>query len=224
VALRLGLGFWISSDARASLTRVEASESADFNFVAGSHGTDDAVKYGADDNVGFLLGQLSGLTNRFSQISPGHLEPLIASRKRVSQCSFLSRTLPSPGWSATTERSGYRRSGIRSDLGGGTSPLTPVYVHWRQDRVRRPCFMPVTSSWRVIRESSARTFSGIYTSDLRLPQNEDLWRRVSRPARHPSSLVKSSCSGRRRTHRRSRRASVLASAAVGEPVLRSRRE
>jgi Cysteine-rich CPXCG len=53
---------------------VEASESADFNFVAGSHGTDDAVKYGADGNVGFLLGQLSGLTNLFSQISPGHLE------------------------------------------------------------------------------------------------------------------------------------------------------
>ena len=60
---------WIASDACSSLARVEPPESADFNLVAGSQGTDDAVKYGADD-VGFLPEQLGGLTNLFSQISP----------------------------------------------------------------------------------------------------------------------------------------------------------
>jgi hypothetical protein len=52
---------------------VETSESADFNLVAGSQGLDDAVKYGANDDVGFLPGHLGGLTNLFNQISPGHL-------------------------------------------------------------------------------------------------------------------------------------------------------
>jgi hypothetical protein len=52
---------------------VEASESADFNLIANSQGTDDAVKYGANDDVGFLPGHLGGLTNLFSKISPGHL-------------------------------------------------------------------------------------------------------------------------------------------------------
>jgi hypothetical protein len=52
---------------------MEASESADFHLVAGSQGADDAVKYGANDDVGFLLWQLNGLTNLFCQISPGHL-------------------------------------------------------------------------------------------------------------------------------------------------------
>jgi len=69
-----GSSFWISSDARSPLARVESSESADFNLVPGSQRTNDAIKYGANDNVGFLSGQLSGLTNRFCQISPGHLE------------------------------------------------------------------------------------------------------------------------------------------------------
>jgi hypothetical protein len=49
-----GSGFWIASDARSSLAGVESSESPDFNLVAGSQGTDDAVQYGANDNVGFL--------------------------------------------------------------------------------------------------------------------------------------------------------------------------
>jgi|NGEPerStandDraft_6_1074524.scaffolds.fasta_scaffold21279_3 hypothetical protein len=69
-----GSSFWISSDARSPLARVESSESADFNLVPGSQRTDDAIKYGANDNIGFLSGQLSGLTNRFCQIGPGHLE------------------------------------------------------------------------------------------------------------------------------------------------------
>src|ERR1019366_5872449 len=50
----LGSGFWIASDAPSSLARVEASESPDLNLVPGSQGTDDAVKYGADDEVGVL--------------------------------------------------------------------------------------------------------------------------------------------------------------------------
>lgn len=65
--------FWIPSDARSSLARMEASESADFHLVARSQSADDTVKYGANDDVGFLLWQLNGLTNFFSQISPSHL-------------------------------------------------------------------------------------------------------------------------------------------------------
>jgi hypothetical protein len=55
---------------------VEASESADFNLAAGSKGADDAVKYGANDNVGFLLGQLNGLVwlgKPLRSDRPGHL-------------------------------------------------------------------------------------------------------------------------------------------------------
>jgi hypothetical protein len=69
-------GFWIASDARTSLARVEASESADFNLVAGSQGTDDTVKYGANDDFGFLPGHLNGLMNLFGQIGSGHLAHL----------------------------------------------------------------------------------------------------------------------------------------------------
>jgi hypothetical protein len=68
-----GSGFWIASDARSSLARVEASESADFNLVAGSQGTDDTVKYGANDDVGFLQGHLNGLRNLSAQLGPDHL-------------------------------------------------------------------------------------------------------------------------------------------------------
>jgi hypothetical protein len=52
---------------------VEASESADFNLVPGLQGMDDAVKYGANDGVGFLVGHFNGLVNRFGQIGSGHL-------------------------------------------------------------------------------------------------------------------------------------------------------
>jgi hypothetical protein len=52
---------------------VKASESADFNLVAGSQGADDTVKYGANDDVGFLPGHLKGLMNLFGQIGSGHL-------------------------------------------------------------------------------------------------------------------------------------------------------
>jgi hypothetical protein len=68
-----GSGFWIASDARSSLARVEGPESTNFNFVSGSKGTDDAVEYSANDDVGFLPGHCSGLINLFGQICPGHL-------------------------------------------------------------------------------------------------------------------------------------------------------
>jgi hypothetical protein len=57
--------FWIPSDARSSLARMEASESADFHLVAGSKGSDYAVKYGANDGVGVLLAQLNDLVHLF---------------------------------------------------------------------------------------------------------------------------------------------------------------
>jgi len=72
----LGSGFWIAPDAPASLARVEASEAADFNLIAGSQGTDDAVEYGADDDVGFLQGHPNGLVKLFGQIGPGHMAHL----------------------------------------------------------------------------------------------------------------------------------------------------
>ena len=68
-----GSSLWIPSDAPSSLACMESSESADFNLVAGSQRTDDAVKYGADDNVGFLPGHLNGVANLVGQIGPGHL-------------------------------------------------------------------------------------------------------------------------------------------------------
>lgn len=67
-----GSRFWIAPDARQPLARVEASESADFNFVVGSQGPDDAVKYGAHDDVGFLQEHPNGLVNLFGQIGSGH--------------------------------------------------------------------------------------------------------------------------------------------------------
>ena len=68
-----GSRFWIACNARSSLARVETSESANFNLVAGSQRADDAVKYGANNDVGFLHGQLNGLANPFGQIRSGHL-------------------------------------------------------------------------------------------------------------------------------------------------------
>ena len=86
-------GFWITSDARSSLARVEGPESTNFNFVPGSKGTDDAVEYSANDDVGFLPGQLNGLINLFGQICPGHLVYSLRQRKeyhRVTGCLGLT--------------------------------------------------------------------------------------------------------------------------------------
>jgi hypothetical protein len=68
-----GSGLWITPDARSSLARVEASESADFHLVPGSQCPDDAVQYRANDDVGFLEGHPNGLVNLFGQIGPVHL-------------------------------------------------------------------------------------------------------------------------------------------------------
>ena len=46
---------------------------------------DDAVKYGANDGVGFLPGHLGGLTNLFSQVSPGHqAHPRCITKKSIT--------------------------------------------------------------------------------------------------------------------------------------------
>ena len=80
-----GSGFWIASDARSSLPRVEASESADLDLVPRSQGTDDAVKYGANDDVGFLPGYFNGLVNLSGQIGPGHLaHPCCITKKSIT--------------------------------------------------------------------------------------------------------------------------------------------
>jgi hypothetical protein len=55
------------------LARAKASESADFNLVAGLQSTGNAIKYDANDDVGFLPGHLNGLANIFGQIGPRHL-------------------------------------------------------------------------------------------------------------------------------------------------------
>ena len=66
-------GFWIAGDAPSSLPRVETSESADLNLVPSSQSTNDAVKYGAHDGVGFLEGRPNRLVNLFGQIGSSHL-------------------------------------------------------------------------------------------------------------------------------------------------------
>jgi hypothetical protein len=52
--------------------RPEAAESPDFNLVAGSQGTDNAVEDGDDHDVGFFPGHRRGSGNLFNQIGPGH--------------------------------------------------------------------------------------------------------------------------------------------------------
>ena len=69
----LGSRSWIASDACTALPRVEASEPAEFNLIAGSQNSDDADKYGADDDVRFLQRHPDGLVSLFDQIGPGHL-------------------------------------------------------------------------------------------------------------------------------------------------------
>jgi hypothetical protein len=81
-------GFWIASDACSSLARVEASEASDFNLLARSQGTDDTVKYGADDGVGLLEWHPNGLVNLFGKIGPDHLTPpAFNHEKEYHRCS-----------------------------------------------------------------------------------------------------------------------------------------
>ena len=76
-----GSGFWIAPDASSSLPCVEASESPDFNLVLGSQSADDAVKYGANEDVGFLHRHPNSLANLIGQIGPSHLAP----RRRITK-------------------------------------------------------------------------------------------------------------------------------------------
>ena len=68
-----GSSFWIARDTPSSLACVEHSESTDLNLVPSSQSTNDAVKYGGHDGVGFLQGRPNGLVNLFCQIGSGHL-------------------------------------------------------------------------------------------------------------------------------------------------------
>src|ERR1019366_8868930 len=80
----LSTSLWIASNAPLSEAGVEASEAADLNLIVRPQGSDDAVKYGADDDVGFLQGQPDSLVNRFGQIGPGHLEHSRCITKKVN--------------------------------------------------------------------------------------------------------------------------------------------
>ena len=95
-----GSGFWIASDPRTALAGVKASEPAEFNLIVGSQGLDDAVKYGADDDFGFLQGQPNGVVNLFGQIGPGHL----AHTRRITKKSITPGT-PDAGGSRMVAQS-----------------------------------------------------------------------------------------------------------------------
>ena len=103
-----GSGFWIASDPRKALAGVKASEPAEFNLIVGSQGLDDAVKYGADDDFGFLQGQPNGVVNLFGQIGPGHL----AHTRRITKESIT----PLPG----TPDAGGSRMVAQSESAPGT--------------------------------------------------------------------------------------------------------
>jgi hypothetical protein len=120
-----GASFWVASDARSSLARVEASESADLNFVPGSQGADDAVKYSADDEVGFLQGHPNGSVNLFGQIGPGHL----AHSRRITKKS-ITVFLGAPGASSSS-MVGTRKVGRDGDLGGSPG----IGFVWRYDLI-----------------------------------------------------------------------------------------
>ena len=94
-----GSAFWIAPDASSSLPCVEASESPDFNLVPGSQSANDAVKYGANEDVGFLHRHPNSLANPIGQIGPSHLAP----RRRITKeyhsvtCCSGSQAPPVPG-------------------------------------------------------------------------------------------------------------------------------
>jgi hypothetical protein len=68
-----GSSFWIARDTPSPLACVKHSESTDLNLVPSSQSTNDAVKYGGHDGVGFLQGRPNGLVNLFCQIGSCHL-------------------------------------------------------------------------------------------------------------------------------------------------------
>jgi hypothetical protein len=69
---------------------VEAPESADFNLIAGSQGTHDAVKYTAHNDVRLLPGHLNGAGNLFGKIGPGHLTRPRFITQSVSRYSLIA--------------------------------------------------------------------------------------------------------------------------------------
>ena len=106
-----GSGSWIARDAPSSLPRVEASESTDLNLVPSAQSTDDAVKYGGHDSVGFLQGRPNGLVNLFGQIGSGHL----AHPRRITKKSItVLPGVPDAGSCRMVGQAGRnRRSGRR---------------------------------------------------------------------------------------------------------------
>jgi hypothetical protein len=84
------------------LARAEASESADLNLIPRSQGTDDAVKYGADDVVGFLQGHPNRLVNLSGQIGPRHLAyPRCITKKSTTSVIWYSGPPAVPCWWST---------------------------------------------------------------------------------------------------------------------------
>jgi hypothetical protein len=82
--------FWVASDASWSLPCMETSESPDFNLVPGWQSADDAVKYGADEGVGFLHRHRHGFANLIGQIGPSHLAPRRRTTKEYHRASLTA--------------------------------------------------------------------------------------------------------------------------------------
>ena len=65
--------FGITPDTRLSLTRAEAAESADLDFVTFVKAVDDAVEDGFHDGFGILAGHLDNFRHFFDELSLGHI-------------------------------------------------------------------------------------------------------------------------------------------------------
>jgi hypothetical protein len=100
LALRLGLRFFGLSPMRPRLRRAWELPNPRLNPVPRSHGTDDAIKYSADDAVGFLQGHPNGLVTLFDQIGPGHLghNPRRLAKKNIAALCGTPDASEVPGW------------------------------------------------------------------------------------------------------------------------------
>jgi hypothetical protein len=119
--VRTGLG--IASLATAPLARVEGAESTNPHLLAGPQCPNDAVQYRANNEIRLLQWHSMDWQTASVRSVLVIRSTLIASRKRVSQCSFVPLTLASPGWSGPTERSGISES-TRAGIRGGRHPAT----------------------------------------------------------------------------------------------------
>ena len=115
-------GLWIARNTRTPLARLEDAEPANLNLVPGSKGTDDHVKYGADDIVGFLQGNASGLVNLFGQVGPGHLPSLFRIGTRVPQRYGVAPDAGSFGMIGRSEKVMPRKS---PHVNNATLPVPP---------------------------------------------------------------------------------------------------